>query len=128
MAVFFILLLFPHDIVGGYQFVPPNRYLFPGADCTAQPGPPSTVSEIGTEQDAEERCALLSDGEFSRRSSISGATPPSRETPLGLPQGQLENDLTVKTEVASASRDTDAKRSPAVELDCAKRHKLAEST
>lgn len=111
--------------------MPPNRYLFPGADCTGQPRPPSTVSEIGTEQDAEERCALLSEGGFSRRSSISGATPTGRETPLGLPQGQTDDDLALlRTEVASASRDKlkDAKRSPAVELDSAKRQKLSEST
>ena len=123
-AVVFIL---PHRAVGGYQFVPPNRYLFPGADCTLQPGPPSTVSEIGTEQDAEERCALLSEGGFSRRSSISGTTPSGRGTPLGLPQGPLDDDMTVRTEVASTNRDQDAKRSPAVELDSAKRQKLTDS-
>lgn len=110
--------------------MPPNRYLFPGADCTGQPRPPSTVSEIGTEQDAEERCALLSEGGFSRRSSISGATPTGRETPLGLSQGQTDDDLALRSEVARASRDKlkDAKRSPAVELDSAKRQRLSEST
>lgn len=115
--------------MGGYQFVPPNRYLFPGADCTAQPGPPSTVSEIGTEQDAEERCALLSEGGFSRRSSMSGATSTGRETPLGFSQGQMEDDLVQRTEVASASHKVkDAKRSPSAEFDPAKRHKLSDCT
>lgn len=122
-----VVLILPHRAEGGYQFVPPNRYLFPGADCTVQPGAPSTVSEIGTEQDAEERCALLSEGGFSRRSSISGVTPSGRGTPLGLSQGQLVDDLSLQTEVASTNRDQEAKRSPAIELGSAKRQKLSES-
>ena len=115
--------------MGRYQFVPPNRYLFPGADCAGKPGPPSTVSEVGTEQDAEERCALLSEGGFSRCSSISGATPSGRETPVGLSQGRMEDDLVQRTEVASVGHKVkDAKRSPAAEFDPAKRHKLSECT
>ena len=52
-----------------FTFVPPNRYIFNGAEISGEP-PASTISEVGTEQDQEERCAMLSEGTQSRCSSI----------------------------------------------------------